>query len=325
MRIDIPANESWRALSEEFRSALGFAADPGVQVQVYAGYQHALHEATHGMARLFSHKRSIALVEPAEPANARLAVTFAEDTYNIRHWNEASIDTIDASDIAFVLFSDDDPVTGRLYDHSRLIAAIKDQRLFRVHISHAEHRFNDEVPRPAPFEARILSLSPERAVLIAGERFRVQPQLAPMLPWKSHGSATEHLARVPKAAHDEHKTRILEFESRLPKGFRPYFAADDARVFDRAVLIAEGVDGSAVIDEVARGLGHKLTPAGSDSELETTSPCRWNHPRFVDWLLKRGETEEGIRGLIILAPSLLNTDITARLEAAATLLRTLQG
>lgn len=325
MRIDIPANESWRALSDEYRSALGFAAEPGVQVQVYAGYQHALHEATHGLARLFSHKRSIALVEPAEPAIAQLAVTFAEDTYNLRHWSEATVDSIDAGDLAFVLFSDDDPVTGRLYDHSRLIAAIKDQRVFRIHVSHSEHRFAGEVSRPAPFEARILSLSPERAVLVAGERFRVQPQLAPMLPWKSHGPAVEHLARVSKAADDERKSRILDFESRLPQGFRAYFSAGERRVFDRAVIVAEGVDGFAVIDELALGLNHKLTPAGTDGDLETTSPCRWNHPRFTDWLLKRGESEETIRGLMTIAPRLLTPDLHSRLAAAAALLRSLQG
>lgn len=325
MRIDIPANESWRALSDEYRSALGFAADPGVHVQVYAGYQHALYEATHGLARLFSHKRSIGLVEPAEPAIAQLAVMFAEETYNIRHWSEAVLDSIDASDLAFVLFSDDDPVTGRLYDHSRLLTALKDQRVFRIHVSHSEHRFLGALSRPAPFEARILSLSPERAVLIAGERFRVQPQLAPMLPWKSHGTADEHLARVAAPVYDEQKARILDFESRLPQGLRPYFTADEKRVFDRAVIIAEGVDGSAVIDEIARVLNHPLTPAGTQSDLETTSPCRWNHPRFTDWLLRRGETEEIIRGLIALTPQVLTADLPDRLAATATLLRSLQG
>lgn len=336
MRIDLPLKETWDAVSEQYRAALP-GLSPATQVQIYAGYQHALFEATVGLGRLFSHKRSIATVEPAEPVAAAIEAAFAGEGYNIRHLRDlSSLNASSAADeallqnateLAFVVFSDDDPVTGRVFDHSRLLGELKDQRIFRIHLSHAAHRFAPGIPQPAPYEIRICSLSPERALLVAGERFKIQPALAPRLPWHAAASVDERLAVISPERYQVQKKTILDFEDSLPEGFRSYFdAKDQQRVFDRAVIVADEVDGFALIDELARALGVALAVApGVDGQLETSSPCRWNDLRYTDWLLARGEKETTIRGLIVIDPALLKPELPSALVTAARTLKALQG
>jgi hypothetical protein len=324
VRIDIVGRDTWRDLSEEWRALLPFQ-DPAVHVQVYGGYQHALIEATQGIAKLFSHKKSIAIIEPAEPAIAALGVAFSEETYKVHRWNfDASDAVINAADFStnladtlFVLSSEDDPVTGRLYDPTKLNAAVKDQRLFRIRVSHSAHRAPQEISRPAPFEVRILSLAPNLALLIAGERFRVRPVIAPHLSWNlSSALSRDGFASVSSLKYEENKKRILHLESHLPEGYRRYFTPEADRIFDRAVFVAENFDGSAVVEALVDQLSLRMEPAGHENLADSTSPCRWNHPRFTQWLLDRGESEETVRGMVVLDPSLIDGDTVNRLKVA---------
>jgi len=330
VRIDLPPKKTWSAVSEQYRAALPFLTAE-TQVQVYAGYQHALYEATLGIARLFSHKRAIATVEPREPAIASIETAFAADSYTIRHWSDdastAELSGLDASDVAFAVFTEDDPVTGRLFDHSRVLRELKEQRIFRIHISHAAHSFLRGITQPAPFEVRILSLSPERALLVAGERFKVFPALAPLLPWHAPVAVSDRLAVFPVENYQTQKKTIVDFEASLPKGFRSYFkATDQQRLFDRAVVVADHLDGYAVIDELARVTAHKLREfPGNDDHLETISPCRWNEPRITDWLLRLGEPEATIRGLFVIEPALIVPGLQAQLQSVAQTLHEAQG
>ena len=75
MRIDLPVNESWNSVAKRLREHFQLP-DTNIQVQAYAGFQHALHEATHGLAKLFSHKKTIALFGPIEPAIEAIVSAF---------------------------------------------------------------------------------------------------------------------------------------------------------------------------------------------------------------------------------------------------------
>lgn len=307
MRMDVPATESWYAVSNQIRAALSFH-DPALHVHAYAGFQHALFEVTQGLAKLYSHKKTIAVIEPSEPALQQITVDFSQDSFTVVSLSRS--DLLDPmvklrpvlGDLLFVLVSEDDPVTGRLHNLAPLDAALIDQRVFRVKLSHADFR-TQTVLRPASFEARILSFAPAFAVVVGGERVRIQPQLAPRLHWQL---ATWNDQVLPTNVGVTPNTQLIEgFEQLIStralageSQFRTYFNAGESRVFDRAVLIAKGLDGSAVIDALAQSLRLGLPSVGVDSPLDTTSPCRWNTPRFLDWLLLCGESEETIRGLI---------------------------
>lgn len=324
MRIDIAERKSWVSVSEKFREWL--AADladfnePALQVQVFRGYSHALLEAVDGLAKLYSHKKTI-LVVGNEPAFEELVVGYSGEGAVIKRVTWAEFDDTAwvaeiERDLLLVLFAKDDPVTARLNPVEKLIAVFKDKRIFRVALSHFAHREEARV-RPRPFEVEIFSLTPDTAVLLAGERFRITPALASRLPWAQPGDLEQRELRVQKA--EENRSLVQSFESNLPEGFLAYFATHFSeptnRVYDRAVIYNTGIDGSALMDHL-----------NESSALESTSPCRSNDLSLTNWLIESGMKPEAVRGLLIIDVKLLKTgEFSQRLSTAAQTLLKLQG
>ena len=312
MRIDLPSSEGWFVVSEGFRKTLPFPSE-NLTVQVYAGFEHALFETARGLARLFSHKKTIAVIDGSEMAIEAIAVDYSEEAYQVRRIRAEERQDFAAwlaplaTDLIFVIYAEDDPVTGRLFDHSDWLPQLTDKRIFKIAVSHAAYRHRESV-RPLPFEVRLLSVRDDLAVLVAGERFKVFPTLAPRMSWPLEEATS--LAPVVSDA----LARIEAFESDLPEGFKAYFARGEARLPDRAVFYCPTIDGSALLEIM--GL--------QDRNLaDTTSPCRWRHPRFRDWLLARGESEELVRGLVVIDAALIDSALKAKIAAAATEIRSL--
>lgn len=329
LRIDISRSNSWIRVSEQCRSALPFH-DSAVIVQAYMGLPHALYEATQGLARLYSHKKTIAVVAPVEPIVESILIGFSEEGYTLKYLTEAEAAdpsgswlTAIANDLVFIIWSNDDPVTGRLYDRSALDEVLKDKRVFRVSLNHSPCFLPQSLTRPAPFETRILAASDDLAVVVAGERFRVSPLIAKHMPWREE-SADIQLKPIQEAEVELLKKKILDFESKLPTGFKAYFSASEQRIYDRAVFYNESLDGSALIELLARSTGQELVPAGRHNTFEALSPCRWNDQRLLDWLLKRGEKESVIRGLVLIDARTLNDELPKKLEESAAALLKMQ-
>ncbi|HVK60450.1 MAG TPA: hypothetical protein VM432_02820, partial [Bdellovibrionales bacterium] len=186
MRIDILDPQRWNDLNETYRAALGIE-ESSVFVQVYAGYQHALWETTNALARLFSHKKNIAFTPSIEPSLEPLAAEFSEKEYVIENFtadhlkDEKAIASF-VSELLFVVVPQDDSITGRVFDHSGLDAVLKEKRVFKITLSHAAFR-SGKIERPGLFEVKILSLAPDLAVVVAGERTRLKPLLPSRMDW----------------------------------------------------------------------------------------------------------------------------------------------
>ena len=82
---------------------------------------------------------------------------------------------------------------------------------------------------------------------------------------------------------------------------------------------------SAVIDELASTMQITIARPGEQSPLETTSACRWESPRFYDWLISRGESDATARGLVIVSNELIDKGLKTHLETAAAKLTRLQN
>lgn len=332
MRIDLQPNDTWTALSDQYRAELAkrlpIFAEAGMQVQVYQNYAHALWEITQSLAKLFAHKKTIAIAGQGELLFEPIATAFSEDGYTLKNLTREEIDHpsswFDAvqTDLLFILYVQDDAVSGRLRNNEGLLAAVKDKRVFKISISHSAYRYQP-LERPAPFEVRILSLGSERALMIAGERCRIVPPVARILPWPKADETS--IASELVFAEPDARERILAFEAALPEGFKPFFKSDEPRVFDRAAIYSSEFDGSAVMDELARLGGFQKSKPGLSSELESTSPCRWENPRIKDWLLEREGSEEIVRGLVLIDAAAVNGDLPAYLTSAARHLRKLQN
>lgn len=328
MRIDVPLPDAWGRLSEQYRAVLPLK-EPALNIQIYAGVGHAVSEITKALAKLYTHKKTIAVIEGVDPTFTKVSVAFSEDGYNVKSLKVAEAQQAETwaplmDDLLFVLTCDDDPVTGRLYPFET--GPFAGKRVFRLHVSHEAHR-SQEIKRPEPFVANILSLTPERALMVAGERVKIEPQFAPSLHWPVETPEQIALAmgRPNPQIASPSQADVTEFESNLPAGFKAYFAPTDARLFDRIVIYHPDFDGSAVIDELSKTLQVPLKAPGEPSLLETTSACRWESPRFNDWLLERGETDATTRGLVVISSALIAKGLRTHLETAAAKITRLQN
>lgn len=322
MRIDWPVIDAWEKLSEQYRSFLPFQ-DSAVNVQIYNGYQHALWEITHALAELFSHKQTIAVPALGEPAIERIAVAFSAKGYNVISLTREQIaepSWLDAaqSELLFVVLPQDDAVTGELYDYTKLNEALKDKRIFRIQLSHAKHRF-EAINRPALFESHILSLTPDRALFVAGERHRIQPPITRLLPWPADEStlAQESMRVFSESEITQMKKDVQAFEGSLPEGFHSYFNKKENRLYDRALFWHPEIDGLSLIDELASQSGVQMQAPGQNTQFETTSTCRWQSPRYYDELIKRGFKPESIRGLCLARANIATQSLSDRLQSAA--------
>lgn len=317
--------DAWGRLSEQYRSALPLK-EPALNIQIYAGVGHAISEVTSALAKLYTHKKTIAVIEGVDPWFTKVSVAFSQEGYVVKNLKVAEALKPEAwaplmDDLLFVLTCDDDPVTGRLYPFEN--ATFTGKRIFRIHVSHGLHCVQG-IQRPEPFVANILSLTPDRALLVAGERVKIEPQFAPSLYWPME--SLERIAANVAVSNDLNRmSEVSEFEANLPAGFRAYFMPTDARLFDRVVIYHTDFDGSAVIDELAKTMKIDLHAPGEPALLESTSACRWQSPRFNDWLLQRGETDATTRGLIIASSSLIERGLRAHLETAAAKIARLQS
>lgn len=323
MRIDLLRPDAWDIVCDQYRTVLPFQ-DPNLQIQVYMGYRHAVWESAWALARLFSHKRTIAIVKTAEPVFESLAMAFSSEGYSVVSLNPSDLREPSTwlagieTDLLFVLWADDDPVTGRVHRYPEMQAALKDRRLFRIRLSHAQFAY-EKLERPMPFEVRLLSLSAERALLVAGERCRIRPPLADLMPWRPEPSP-EGVSRVSFLSDAEIESRqraILAFESDLPSGFKPYFSAGEERVWDRAVIYQEKYDGWAVVSELGQALSEEIDGPGYASNFDTFSPCRWESPRLAEGRQVVGDDPSKTRGLIVLSSQLLGAQLKKELEKVA--------
>ncbi len=328
MRIDVPRPDAWGRLSEQYRAALSLK-EPALNIQIYAGVGHAVNEVTKAFSKLFTHKKTIAVISGVDPTFNTVAVAFSEDGYVVKNITPDAAAKAETwapliEELLFVLICDDDPITGRKYAFDSTVFTGK--RVFRIHVSHESYKW-EVASRPDPFEAQIWSLAPDRALLVAGERSKIEPQLAPTLFWRTE---TDDAIGTSLTPHSDEKLKsnissITKFEANLPAGFRAYFKADEPRLFDRVVIYHPDFDGSAVIDELASTLQISVARPGETSALESTSACRWESPRFNDWLISRGETDATTRGLVILSADSIEKGLQAHLETAAAKLTRLQN
>ena len=333
MRVDVPQPDAWGRLSDQYRTALAETfpslKDAGLNVQVYAGVGHAVSEITKAIAKLFTHKKTIAIVQGVDQSFGPVAVQFSEEGFvvkNITREEAAKPETWSAliEELLFVLVCNDDPITARLYPFDG--SAFTGKRVFQIHMCHESQRWGP-VTRPAPFGVQIWSLSSDRSLMVAGERCKIQPQLAPNIFWRAESDQEITASLIPMTAADlsAREKMVREFESNLPAGFKAYFGANEPRLFDRTVIYHPDYDGSAIIDELAVNMQISIKRAGETSPFETTSACRWESPRFIDWLISRGETEATTRGLVIVSSDLIDRGLATHLATAAAKIARLQN
>lgn len=312
MFIDVPRPETWEELNDQVKISLGLA--PQARVRSFKGLAQAVFETSLGTAQFMSHKRSIGVISGQTSVFESLLPHYYKETYdvhalshlkltNVKEWVESL-----KKDTVFVLFSEDHPVTGELYPFAEeLDQLLNEKRIFSFRVSHARHLFESIEIRP--YTVRLCSFSPSAAVSVIGERFRSPSLMVENMNW----NASTFLETLSSARQGRHVNRMLveKFEQEIRGVASPYFSANSARLFDRAVCVFNDVSAEALATLLFKKLG--LSSREGWKKLASTNMCHWSVVKMFRHWWEPAPSLEQLRGMLIIGPELLNTKDFAKL------------
>ncbi len=318
MKVDLPASDALRDLKSRVSSRLSKKLNgKACEFRVQPSLTFALNETTRGLARLFPHRRSIAYIQGCGPYFEPLMRYFSAEGFSLQAmaFNELKkLDWIEQlkKDTLFVLLSDDDPLTGQLFETSEIRKALEAKKIFSIVSSHAAHSYRSTWDL-SPYCARVLSGETQFSLSLLGERAaKIEPLLFGPADW-----AVGLLDKVEPFfnSRSEDQNIVLDFEKTNPGSASAFFTSETARLFDRAAIYWKDMDGEALVHELALDLKIPLVMPGRESRLETASLCRWKGIRTLGWLAEQGIDAETARGLVLISKELITPDLPRQIEA----------
>ncbi len=321
MNIHLPFDEEWSHQNKVIRGSLGLADDPRFTIQIYTSISHALAEVCFALGDLIPHKKTLVHFKDLGPSFDSVAVSLSKREMTIRSFSRDEILKPEylnglSKELLLLITSVDDPIVAARHDFSFLAEQLKEKKYFHIKLSNFQH-FSEPVQLPTHYEVLILPLSLDRTLVIAGERAKLRPEIAPKLKveWSQGLDRLTELSLFetgrelnPKqsvklnADAQKNRQQILAFEKNLPKGIKAFFTTEN-RIFDRSVLICEGVDGLSI--------GSRLSNSGG---IETTSLCKWQDAKLFEYLYRQNHTPESLRGMILIDVKLLSAEFKNKLE-----------
>ena len=322
MRVDLQRTDSWNAVNSVYREALGLGESP-LQVQTYPGLKAGLWEICTQLTQLVPNKRTIYYQKEAGPVFESVAVHLSRDGFKVKALTAAELNNpaewFEAvqKELLFIVELQDEPVTGELYDFPELDKVLADKRVYRIAVSHARHACM-KVVMPSTYNVNLMSIRLDHAVAVLGERVRVQPPVASGMVWPEYSltAARQELNTPPAETYALRKGHVLAIEKALPDGAKAVLAPDANRLYDRAVLTYDDLDGLSLITELAKELNVEIKPPGDFSPLETTSLCRWNDERIWQGLIERGFTPTQLRGLVVISSEIIREGLIKKINEA---------
>jgi hypothetical protein len=294
MQLGLLNDEDWYKLNESLRAQLQLPNE--VQLRTYKGLAHAVYETVVGHAQFLSHKRSVALIKGDSFLPSQIFPWFYREGYNVQAFKRSDtlnlqewVDSL-KKDTVCVVYFEDHPVTGEIFDWQPLDQILNDRKIYGVRISHSSALNTIPIQN---YSVRVQPLNSEFAVAALGLKYRSPQVLSGYLPWTG--------VQVKVDFVEENEQVIRSFESQLPDGYQPLLEKVSRR-FDRSLIFHEYLSGEFVLQELAQHLGLKLAEPGLENRLETLNLCRWKNPRLLqDWWDQAPQDEKLQRCLVISA------------------------
>lgn len=321
----LDASVAWYQVCDELRSRTsGLSASNAVWV--FPSLEAALIEVASLLAdreRETGGARTVAVYPRfVEPALETMASTLSSAGLDIRALPEKDFAAAESwipdlkASCLLVAFCDNDRFSGRLRNTDSVIGAVfaSGNKIPCVRISFESLAYRET--KPKSFEIFINVQADGVAIALLGDRFRLNPRLAPYS--MTHAGLHEFMSVHSMSAGKLERNRVEEFESKLPPQFRPMFAAGEARLLDRAVWIAPKYDGSFLRDRILNVVSRDFSDRKEivQSGLATLSGC-WGadadlsksgsfafviaDERRQEWLRARGMAPNDLRGTMILS------------------------
>jgi len=313
MLIDVVRPETWEELNDEVRHVLGLS--PKLKARVFQGLGQAVFEIAQGTAQFMAHKKSIGVIRGQTPLFESLLPYYYKETYEVHALSHLALVNVKEfveglkKDTNFVLFAEDNPVTGEVYPFvDELDKLLNEKRIYSFRVSHAQHLSQTEELRP--YTVRLCSYAPDLAVAILGERFRSPSLSAFNQTWNK----TDILLRLQQArqVRPQDPKAVQEFESQVQNKIPAYFAPNALRLGDRAVLVIPDASAEAVAQLLFKKLG--WTSGEGFQKIESTNQCHWSTgaKTFKTWWEPTPSSQQ-LRGLLIISLAALQTKDFANL------------
>ncbi|MCB0365090.1 MAG: hypothetical protein H6624_10230 [Bdellovibrionaceae bacterium] len=320
--------EKWNILNRELTEKL-LGEESKQEIRLYQGAEHAIWEVTQGLSRLFPHRRKVLYFQYQDPFHDHAIFTLLRDGFEVI---SLPIDQIDdpkswqdqiGKDTLMFLYSEDDPILGRRFNFEGVPEICDKNKAFAVKVSHHCHLQDEWLNAESPFAVDIKSFRSDLAVAHLGSKAKIGSAIAPFLEWEAV-DVTPVIDDV-QTDFDGFNKKVQGLEAAVPGGGQPLWKKGVPRLFDRAVLFWEDMDGHAIIDSLAFAMGWILQEPGYECRLETTSLSRWGGLRTMDWLKHQGMTAEQIRGTIVIHASVISDQLIKALDGSLKRVRELQG
>ncbi|HEY8270180.1 MAG TPA: hypothetical protein VIG33_04780, partial [Pseudobdellovibrionaceae bacterium] len=143
MKLALIPLEEWERLNDQLK--IDFSLPAGNSARIYKGMAHAVFETAQGTAQFFSHKRSLGVVKGQTSYFDSLLPYFYKEVFSVQAMSHLAVVDPEVwvnslkKDTSFVLFSEDHPVTGELYDYDHLDELLNEKKIFAFRISHFRH------------------------------------------------------------------------------------------------------------------------------------------------------------------------------------------
>ena len=307
MRIALPSSTNREILERQIRNDHGIS--DAQRIRLCAGLCHALPETARGLFSQYPHRTIMAVQKDGGPHFEALITLFSREGFKVLEFTKSDfanpakfIEGMGKNGL-FVLASEDDPLTGEIFDLEKIRDELAKQRIFFVTVSSSLHVREKTNMAFHDVSSRLLVLGEGLTLCLDGARVLVDPLLR---------GEVEVWGKYEPAVSGENEVQVKEFEKKLKSVASPVLKEADSRLFDRAVLSFRDLDGSAVLETFRGQKNIKDGQTGFHRLIEAPSLCRWGDSLSQNWLRARGWDPGFIRGMVVFDASLA-TDENARL------------
>ncbi|WP_413290305.1 hypothetical protein [Bdellovibrio sp. HCB337] len=310
MKLALVPLEEWERLNDQLKIHFALPADN--TARIYKGLAHAVFEVAQGTAQFLSHKRSLGVVKGQTPYFDSLLPYFYKEVFNVQAVNHLALTDPEAwvnglkKDTTFVMFAEDHPVTGELYNYDRLDELLNEKKIFAVRISHFRHFY--ETAHPRPYSVRICYLNNDYAVALCGERFKTPALIAPQMNWH----VAECLSVVQKIhVSPQDKALVESFEKSFSDIATPWFAQGVSRLYERVLLKFPEVSAEALLQRLYDHL--QVDSSKYYETMDTTNLCRWHHFKTFNSWWEPKPTMDDLSSLLVIDSGWLVTKDFAKI------------
>lgn len=312
----------WYDLNDQVASRLNMQRSDQ-KFRLYKGIYAGLLEVTHGLSRQFPLKKKVFYFRGLDPFVDQLALQCSRDGFELVGFTSPDAEAMErlieqvGKETLFVLLPGDDVFFGKLYHLNDLVPKLTEKRVFSISISHHRHRVRPLSDQVENYAIEMLNYEHDLALARLGARVRFADSQAPYMQW-----SIEDLKILGIQYKNEDQSKVTEFEKHLPGDFRPMFVglSKEERLFDRAVILSESVDATAIIEYLCEKRVFEVGSADQQQLFETTSLTRWGGLRTVDWLSGVGLSPDERRGCLIISGNAINESLIEQMGEALMLL-----